>query len=51
MGVARDIGGFVTRVEIDITDLANGIVLNDGPLPVTTFGQDGSGWPTGTLPG
>ena len=26
IGVARDIGGFVTRVEIDITDLSNGIV-------------------------
>ena len=42
IGVARDIGGFVTRVEIEITDLANGIVLNDGPLPVTSFAQDGS---------
>ena len=49
IGVARDIGGFVTRVEIDITDLANGIVLNDGPLPVTTFAQDGSWVPIGTL--
>lgn len=42
IGVARDIGGFVTRVEIEITDLANGIVLNNGPLPVTTFAIDGS---------
>ena len=42
IGVARDIGGFVTRVEIEITDLANGIVLNDGPLPVTNFAIDGS---------
>ena len=42
IGVARDIGGFVTRVEIEITDLANGIVLNDGPLPVTNFAVDGS---------
>ena len=52
IGVARDIGGFVTRVEIDITDLANGIVLNDGPLPVTTFAQDGSwvaNWDTSRL--
>ena len=42
IGVARDIGGFVTRVEIEITDLANGIVLNNGPLPVTNFAVDGS---------
>ena len=42
IGVARDIGGFVTRVEIEITDLANGIVLNNGPLPVTNFAIDGS---------
>jgi len=42
MGVARDIGGFVTRVEIEITDLANGLVLNNGPLPVTNFAVDGS---------
>ncbi len=52
IGVARDIGGFVTRVEIEITDLANGIVLNDGPLPVTTFAQDGSwvaNWDTSKL--
>ena len=52
IGVARDIGGLVTRVEIEITDLANGIVLNDGPLPVTTFAIDGSwvaNWDTSKL--
>ena len=51
-GVARDIGGFVTRVEIEITDLANGLVLNDGPLPVTNLAQDGSwvaNWDTSKL--
>ena len=42
IGVARDIGGFVTRVEIEITDLSSGILLNDGPLPVTNFNADGS---------
>lgn len=52
IGVARDIGGFVTRVEIEITDLANGLVLNDGPLPVTNFANDGSwvaNWDTSDL--
>ena len=52
IGVARDIGGFVTRVEIEITDLANGIVLNNGPLPVTSFNSDGSwvaNWDTSDL--
>ena len=52
IGVARDIGGFVTRVEIEITDLANGLVLNDGPLPVTNFAVDGSwvaNWDTSDL--
>ncbi len=52
IGVARDINGFVTRVEIEITDLANGLVLNDGPLPVTTFNADGSwvaNWDTSDL--
>ncbi|MGB1678827.1 MAG: right-handed parallel beta-helix repeat-containing protein [Poseidonia sp.] len=52
IGVARDVGGFVTRVEIEITDLANGLVLNDGPLPVTTFNADGSwvaNWDTSDL--
>ena len=42
IGVARDVGGFVTRVEIEITDLASGLLLNDGPLPVTSFNADGS---------
>ena len=42
IGVARDIGGQVTRVEIDIVDLSNGLILNDGPLPVTSFNPDGS---------
>ena len=52
IGVARDVGGFVTRVEIEITDLANGLLLNDGPLPVTTFNADGSwiaNWDTSDL--
>ena len=52
IGVARDVGGFVTRVEIEITDLANGLILNDGPLPVTTFNADGSwiaNWDTSDL--
>ena len=52
IGVARDVGGFVTRVEIDITDLTNGLLLNDGPLPVTTFNPDGSwiaNWDTSDL--
>jgi hypothetical protein len=42
VGVARDIGGQVTRVEIDIVDLGAGITLNNGPLPVTSFNPDGS---------
>lgn len=41
-GVARDVGGQVTRVEIGIVDLATGLELNDGPLPVTQFNPDGS---------
>ena len=41
-GVARDVGGQVTRVEIGIVDLATGLDLNDGPLPVTQFNTDGS---------
>ena len=44
-GVARDIGGLVTRVEIEITDLANGLVFEPGaggPLDVTSFANDGS---------
>lgn len=42
VGVARDVGGQVTRVEIDIVDLGTGITLNNGPLPVTSFNPDGS---------
>tara|TARA_X000001036_G_scaffold169291_1_gene160226 strand:- start:38492 stop:42898 length:4407 start_codon:yes stop_codon:yes gene_type:complete len=42
VGVARDIGGQVTRVEIDIVELATSITLNNGPLPVTSFNPDGS---------
>ena len=52
IGVARDVGGFVTRVEIEITDLASGLLLNDGPLPVTSFNADGSwiaNWDTSRL--
>ena len=44
-GVARDVGGQVTRVEIGIVALATGLELNDGPLPVTQFNPDGS-WMT-----
>ena len=42
MGYANDIGGQVTRVEIDIFDLASGSALpmNNGPLPVTSFNPD-----------
>ena len=39
-------------MEIEITDLANGLVLNDGPLPVTSFAVDGSwvaNWDTSDL--
>ena len=42
VGVARDIGGQVTRVEIEIVDLGTSITLNNGPLPVTSFNPDGS---------
>lgn len=44
-GVARDNDGQVTRVEIDIFDLASGFVLNNGPNPVTTFAPNGA-WST-----
>jgi len=52
IGVAVDVGGQVTRVEIDIVDLATGLTLNDGPLPVTQFNPDGSwvaNWDTSDL--
>ena len=44
-GVARDNDGQVTRVEIEIFDLASGYVLNSGPNPVTNFAPNGA-WST-----
>ena len=44
-GVARDNDGQVTRVEIQIQDLASGLMLNNGPNPVTTFASNGA-WST-----
>ena len=44
-GVARDNDGQVTRVEIQIQDLASGLMLNNGPNPVTTFAPNGA-WAT-----
>jgi hypothetical protein len=44
-GVARDNDGQVTRVEIQIQDLASGLMLNNGPIPVTTFAPNGA-WAT-----
>jgi hypothetical protein len=44
-GVARDNDGQVTRVEIGIQDLASGLMLNNGPIPVTTFAPNGA-WAT-----
>jgi hypothetical protein len=44
-GVARDNDGQVTRVEIEIQDLASGLMLNNGPIPVTTFAPNGA-WAT-----
>jgi hypothetical protein len=44
-GVARDNDGQVTRVEIDIQDLASGLMLNNGPNPITNFAQNGA-WAT-----
>ena len=41
-GVARDNDGQVTRVEIDIQDLASGLMLNNGPNPVTSFSPNGA---------
>ena len=44
-GVALDNDGLVTRVEISILDFASGLEVNDGPNPVTEFGQGGA-WST-----
>jgi len=44
-GVARDNDGQVTRVEIDIVDLASGYSLQNGPNPVTNFAPNGA-WST-----
>ena len=41
-GVARDNDGQVTRVEITIIDLQNGIEMNNGPDPVTNFQPNGA---------
>ena len=51
-GVARDNDGQVTRVEIDIQDLASGLMLNNGPNPVTNFAPNGAwavSWDTSKL--
>jgi len=36
--------GTITRVEIEILDLASGLPVLDGPAPVTTFTQAGPGY-------
>ena len=45
-GVALDNDGLVTRVEISIYDLASGISLNNGPIPVTNFAANGAWYTT-----
>ncbi|RJU90241.1 MAG: right-handed parallel beta-helix repeat-containing protein [Candidatus Poseidoniales archaeon] len=45
-GVALDNDGLVTRVEISIFDLASGIALNNGPIPVTNFAPNGAWYTT-----
>ena len=45
-GVALDNDGIVTRVEIDIFDLASGSVVNNGPNPVTNFAPNGAWYTT-----
>ena len=45
IGFASDgADGTITRVEIEILDLASGLILNNGPGPVTTFTQTGPGY-------
>ena len=45
IGFASDVAdGTITRVEIEILDLASGLILNDGPGPVTNFVQSGPGY-------
>jgi len=45
VGFASDgADGTITRVEIVITDLASGLILNNGPGPVTQFVKTGPGY-------
>jgi hypothetical protein len=45
IGFASDgADGTITRVEITITDLASGLILNNGPGPVTQFTKTGPGY-------
>lgn len=45
IGFASDgADGTITRVEIVITDLASGLILNNGPAPVTDFTKTGPGY-------